>query len=117
MVYYAKFATYMTIHNYDNLTKRSFFTEVANQGLKDAITFQISLPEDFDKFIKICMKLDNNAHLHTQSHYPLRATSTTAPKPATSTSAGSSTPGSIDISTTNHTSPKRGPLTEAQHKY
>ena len=63
--YHAKFATYATVLNYDNLTKRSFFTEGANQGLKDALSYQISLPEDFDEFIKICIKLDNNTRLRT----------------------------------------------------
>ena len=63
LAYHAEFATYVTVLNYDNLTKRSFFTEGANQGLKDALSYQISLPEDFDAFIKICVKLDNNACL------------------------------------------------------
>ena len=64
-VYHAEFAIYATVLNYDNLTKRSFFTEGANQGLKDALSYQISLAEDFDEFIKICIKLDNNTRLRT----------------------------------------------------
>ena len=120
--YHAEFATYATVLNYDNLTKRSFFTEGVNQGLKDALSYQISLPEDFDKFIKICIKLDNNARLWAQSHQP--QTTPAAPKqpaPAasasSSTTAGSSAPGPMDLSTNNCTSRKRGPLTEAQCKY
>ena len=117
--YHTEFATYATVLNYNNLTKRSFFTEGTNQGLKDTLSYQISLPEDFDEFIKIYIQLNNNACLCTQSHQPW-VTSTAAPKPATSstsTTAGSSTPSPIDLSITNCTSHKRGPLTEAQHKY
>ena len=51
LAYHAEFATYVTILNYDDLTKRSFFTEGANQGLKDALSYQISLPDNFDEFI------------------------------------------------------------------
>ena len=116
-VYHAEFATYATVLNYDNLTKRSFFIEGANQRLKDALNYQISLPKDFDVFIKICIKLDNNAYLCVPSHHPLRATSTTLPKPATSTAAGSSASSPIDLSSTNRFSIKQGPLTDAQRKY
>ena len=102
--YHAEFATYATVLNYDNLTKRSFFTEGANQGLKDALSYQISLPDDFNEFIKVCIKLDNNVRLRV-------------PSPPASTAAGSSTPGPMDFTSTDRTSRKRGPLTEAQRKY
>ena len=111
LAYYTEFATYATVLNYDNLTKKSFFIEGANQGLKDALSYQFSLPEDFNEFIKICIKLDNNARLRTQSHQP--SATPAAPKPVLSIAAGSSTPGPMDLSTTNCTSHKRGPLTEA----
>ena len=109
--YHAEFATYTTVLNYDDLTKRSFFTEGANQGLKDALSYQISLPEDFNEFIKICIKPNNDARLRAQSHQP-RATSTAALKPVASIAPGSSTPGPMDLSSTNRSSRKRGPLTD-----
>ena len=51
LVYHAEFATYAIVLNYDNLTKRSLLTEGAYYGLKDALSYQISLPENFDEFI------------------------------------------------------------------
>ena len=113
--YNTRFTTYATILNYDNLTKRSFLIEGMNQGLKDALSYQISLSKDFNKFIKIYIKLDNNACLRTQSHQS-QTTPATLRQPARTTSATSSssivascsTPGPIDLSSINRSSQKQG---------
>ena len=100
--YHAEFATYAIILSYDEQTKKSFFTEGASQGLKDARSYQISLPDNFDEFIKVCnIKLDNNARLRSQPHH---RTTPAAPKPSSaapsSTAAGSTAADPMDLSYT-----------------
>jgi len=61
--YYAEFATYATVLNYDDTTKIQFLTEGANHDLKIAIAYQPSPPETFDQFVQLCIKLDNSMKL------------------------------------------------------
>jgi len=62
-VYYIEFSTYATILNYDDRIKISFFSNRAKEGLKIALSYQASLPETFDQFVQLCIKLDNRAKL------------------------------------------------------
>ena len=57
--YHAEFSTYATTLNYNDITKNSFFSNGANQGLKTALSYQASPPDTFDAFIQLCIKLDN----------------------------------------------------------
>ncbi len=115
--YHAEFATYVTILNYDDQTKISFFTNGVNQGLLTALSYQAAPPENFDEFVKLCIKLDNRARL-LRTKKPTTATATPKPSSHTHASTASGTAsGPMDLSLADRTSKKRAPLTDAQKKY
>lgn len=119
--YHAEFATYATVLGYDDRTKISFFSNGANQGLKTALSYQASPPENFDEFVQLCIKLDNRAKLlHSQSSHPRPAAPTLAPphvpRPLPSTASGSAA-GPMDLSQADRTPRKRGPLSAELRKY
>jgi len=49
--YHAEFSTCATSLNYNNMTKMSFFSNGANQGLTTALSYQASSPDTFDEFV------------------------------------------------------------------
>jgi len=121
--YHAEFCTYATTLNYDDVTKISFFSNRANQDLKIALSYQASLPETFDEFIQLCIKLDNRVKLlHCQTHRPAHTgpAPTTrpapAPVPAPGTASGTA-PGLMDLSQADRTPRKRGPLLPELRRY
>ena len=92
--YHAEFATYVQVLNYDDCNKISFFTNGANARLKTDLSYQASPPENFDKFVQLCIKLYNQAkllrpHAPSSSASNLPTAAAYTPKPvATSTSVG-----------------------------
>jgi len=81
--YHAEFCTYATTLNDNDMTKISFLSNGANQDLKTALSYQASLPETFDEFVQLCIKLDNRAkQLRSQSHRPAHTSPAPAPRPA-----------------------------------
>jgi len=57
--YHAEFATYAQVLNYDDHNKISSFSNGANTGVKTALSYQASPPENFDEFVQLCIKLNN----------------------------------------------------------
>jgi len=113
--YHAEFATYATVLNYDDATKIQFFTEGANHHLKTAIAYQPSLPETFNQFVQLCIKLDNSMKLlNTQKPQPR----TPAPAPSqakpTPTTATGTAPEPMDLSNAQR---RHGPISEEVRKY
>lgn len=114
--YHAEFATYVTILNYDDQTKISFFTNGVNSGLLTALSYQAAPPDNFDEFVKLCIKLDNRARL-LRTKKPATAAATPKPSQPASTASGTAS-GPMDLSLADKTtSKKRAPLTDAQKKY
>jgi len=118
--YHAEFSTYATILNYDDRTKISFFSNGADQGLKTALSYQVSPPETFDEFVQLCIKLYNKAKLlRSQSSRPAPQNApahTPATRPAPSTASGTAA-GPMDLSQATRTPGKRGPLSPELRKY
>jgi len=121
--YHAEFCTYATTLNYDDMTKISFFSNGANQDLKTALLYQASPPETFDKFVQLCIKLDNRAkQLRSQTHRPAHTGPAPAPRPAptpvpVSGTTSSTATGPMDLSQPDRTPRKRGPLSPELRRY
>jgi len=101
--------------NYDNATKIQFFTNGANHDLKTAIAYQPSLPEIFNQFVQLCIKLDNSMNLlNTRKPQPRAPAPVPAPNKSVHTTATGTAPGPIDLS---NTQSRRGPISEEVRKY
>jgi len=113
--YYAEFATYATVLNYDDATKIQFFTEGANHDLKTTIAYQPSPPETFDQFVQLCIKLDNSMKLlniqKPQPRAPAPAPAQAKPIPTTATGTA---PGPMDLSNAQR---RRGPISEEVRRF
>jgi hypothetical protein len=115
--YHAEFSTYANVLEYDDRTKISFFRKGANNDLQIALAHQLNPPDDFDKYVAMCIQLDNNIrnlkgqNIH-RSPYPSQ--NLTPSLPTSSTSSGTA-PGPMDLSAANR-SRKRGPIDEAEKK-
>jgi len=120
--YHVEFSTYPTTLKYNDITKISFFSNGANQGLKTALSHQASPPDTFDKFVQLCIKLDNKAKLlrsqssrlvyqNAPAHAPTPPT-----RPTPSTTSGTAA-GPMDLSQAARTPGKRGPISLKLRKY
>ena len=116
----AEFATYAQILNYDDRTKISAFANNANSGLKTALWYQASPPENFNEFVQLYIKLDNRAKL-LRSQNPRspasNSSSSSAPKPAAASTAVGTATGPMDLTNTDRNSRRRGPITDAVRHY
>jgi len=105
------------------MTKISSFFNGANQDLKTALSNQASPPETFNQFIQLCIKLDNRAkQLRSQTHRPTNTSPAPATHPAPATvsapgTASGTAPGPMDLSQTDRTPRKRGPLSHELRRY
>ena len=121
--YHAEFCTYATTLNYNDMIKILFFFNGANQDLKTVLSYQASLPETFDEFVQLCIKLDNRAKLlRSQSHRPAHTgpAPTTRPGPAPAPTPGTASgtaSGPMDLSQADRTPRKRGPLSPELRRY
>ena len=86
------------------MTKISFFSNGANQDLKTALSYQVSPLKTFDKFIQLCIKLDNRVkQLRSQTHHPAHTGPAPASRPAPASIPASGTapgtaPSTMDLS-------------------
>ena len=118
--YHAEFSIYANVLEYDNHTKISFFKKGANNDLQIALAHQLNPPDNFDKYVAMCIQLDNNIRnlkgqgTHRYSHPSQNPVISSSPSVPASTSSGTA-PGPIDLSALNR-SQKRGPIDEAEKK-
>src|SRR5258706_8467858 len=115
--YHAEFSTYANVLEYDDCTKISFFKKGANNDLQIALAHQLNPLDDFDKYVAMCIQLDNNIrNLKGQNiHRSLYPSQNLTPSLPTSSTSSGTAPGPIDLSAANR-SRKRGPIDEAEKK-
>ena len=58
--YYAEFSIYANVLEYDDCTKISFFKKEANNELQIALVYLLNPPDNFDKYVAMCIQLENN---------------------------------------------------------
>jgi hypothetical protein len=63
--YYTKFQYLMAILDYDSNAKKSALKHGLSQELQTSLIYQAEEPQDFAKFVDLCMKLDYHIHAHT----------------------------------------------------
>lgn len=102
---------YANVLGYDDRTQNSFFKNWVNNELQVALAHQLTPPEEFNKYVSMCIQLDNNIqNLKGQNihhhHHPHQNTPVTSHP--VSTSAGTA-PGPMDLSAVGR-SRKRGPI-------
>jgi hypothetical protein len=107
--YYAEFQRLMAIEDYDSKAKKAALKRGLSKELQASLIYQTDKPEDFDKFVELCMKLDYRIQAHANlSPHPnnsqLTATKATPSAPRmtshpTSTDSGNYGPAPIDLST------------------
>ena len=120
LTYHAEFSIYPNVLEYDDHTKISFFKKGANNDLQIALAHQLNPADNFDKYVAMCIQLDNNIWnlkgqgTHHYSHPSQNAVVSSSPSVPTSTSSGTA-PGPMDLLALNR-SQKRGPINEAEKK-
>ena len=98
----------------------SFFTKGANNDLQIALLYQLNPPDNFDKYVAMCIQLDNNIWnlkgqgTHRYSHPSQNPVVCSSPSIPASTSSGTAR-GPMDLSALTW-SWKRGPIDEAEKK-
>lgn len=105
--------------SFDNRTKIYMCTDGAHQDLKMALSYQADLPECWDDFVQLCIKLDNRARMlcGTRDHPPATPWAPRpGPTPSASTATGTAT-GPMDLSQVNRTPQKRGTISPELRKY
>jgi hypothetical protein len=114
--YHAEFSTHANVLEYDDRTKISFFRKGANNDLQTALAHQLNPPDNFDKYVAMCIQLDNNIRnlKGLNTHRPPPMATATAPPIVPNTSSGTAS-GPMDLSTINR-SKKRGPINEEEKK-
>ena len=55
-----EFSIYTNILEYNDYTKISFFKKGAHNNLQIALVHQLNPPYNFDKYVAMCIELDNN---------------------------------------------------------
>jgi Asp-tRNA(Asn)/Glu-tRNA(Gln) amidotransferase C subunit len=56
-IYYAEFPRLMAILDYDSKAKKAALQQGLSKELQASLVYQTDEPEDFDKFVELCMKL------------------------------------------------------------
>jgi hypothetical protein len=57
-IYYAEFQCLMAILDYDSKAKRDALKRGLSKELQGSLVYQTDEPEDFDKFVELCIKFD-----------------------------------------------------------
>jgi hypothetical protein len=57
-IYYAEFQRLMAILDYDSKAKKATLKRGLSRELQASLIYQTDEPEDFNKFVQLCMKLD-----------------------------------------------------------
>ena len=106
---------------HDEITQQiSFFKKGANNDLQIALAHQLNPPNNFDKYVAMCIQLDNNIRnlkgqgTHCYSHPSQNLIVSSSPSVPASTSSGTA-PRPMDLSALNR-SQKRGPIDEVEKK-
>jgi hypothetical protein len=58
IIYYAEFQRLIAILDYDSKAKKAALKRGLSKELQASLGYQTDEPEDFDKFVELCMKLD-----------------------------------------------------------
>jgi hypothetical protein len=62
--YYAEFQCLMAILDDDSNAKKATLKRCLSEELQTSLVHQAEEPQDFAKFVDLCMKLDNRIHTH-----------------------------------------------------
>jgi hypothetical protein len=62
--YYAEFQCLMAILDYDSNTKKAALKHSLARELQTSLVYQAEEPQDFARFVDLCMKLDYRIHAH-----------------------------------------------------
>jgi hypothetical protein len=57
-IYYAEFQHLIAILDYDSKAKKAALKCGLSKDLQASLVYQTNKPEDFNKFVELCMKLD-----------------------------------------------------------
>ena len=110
----------MTTLNWDTASQVAWFRHGLRDEVKDLLV-GCDLPQPFDDFVQLCIRLDNAWRARQQEKKSNTASSSNTKKPAqtgaknsatTATSTGTH-PGPMDLAASRH----RGPLTDAEKAY
>ena len=109
--YYAACVSLATVIGIEERTKISFFKKGLHAELKKALSYQITLPTGFERFVQACIKIHNQirANRAARDTIPRTQGGQFAPSPSTSTGTHS---GPIDLLGDRYRSQKRGPVTD-----
>jgi hypothetical protein len=107
-IYYAEFQRLMAILDYDSKAKKAALKRGLSKELQASLIYQTDEPEDFDKFMELCMKLDYrirahaNHSCHPNNSHPTATKATPSaprtPSHPTSTDSGNYGPAPMDLS-------------------
>ena len=102
---------------FDERTRISFFKKGLNGELKNVLSYQITLPDIFDEFVRGCINIDNQIRANKKARDSIPGTQggQFAPPPTTSTSTGTHS-GPMDLFRARYRSQKRGPVTDQEKK-
>jgi hypothetical protein len=104
--YYAEFQRLMAILNYDENAKKAALKRGLSRDLQTSLVYQAEEPQNFTKFVDLCMKLDYRIRAHSNttkrhvSSVPSRSSSTPS-RPAshpTNTNSGNYGSAPMDLS-------------------
>jgi hypothetical protein len=108
-IYYAEFQCLIAILDYDSKAQKVTLKQGLSKELHTSHVYQTNKPEDFDKFMEFCMKLDYQIQAHanlsqcSNTCYPTSTKATlSAPHTMshpTSIDSSNSGPAPIDLST------------------
>jgi hypothetical protein len=104
--YFAEFQCLMAILNYNSNAKKATIKHGLSQELQTSLIYQAEEPQDFAKFVDLCMKLDYRIHAYTAAtkHKTTAAPPQTSPTPPypsahlTSTNRGNYGAAPMDLS-------------------
>jgi hypothetical protein len=81
--YYAEFQRLMAILEYDTNAKRATLKRGLSQELQSSLVYQAEEPEEFSKFVELCMKLDYRLQAHATLSKRPAIPAATRPSPST----------------------------------
>jgi hypothetical protein len=65
--YYPEFQCLMAILDYDSNAKKATLKRGLSGELQTSLIYQAEEPQDFAKFVHVCMKLDYRIHAHAMA--------------------------------------------------
>jgi hypothetical protein len=95
-IYYAEFQRLMAILDYDSKAKKAALKRGLSKELQASLVYHTDEPEDFDKFVELCMQLDYRIRAHANLSRHLNNSHPTATKATPSAPSTMSHPTSTD---------------------